>query len=263
MLDFRNAFFKAMSVNNKVNYYTEYNDVIVFGEHKDDANAFAVLKESEHVVRASDLIGMTGYNGDLVFSEANYISEGDATQRVHAEQFPTHGARYILEHRMLPDLLYEYGVQFMALLVDKETFVFDTLSNMLEQEHVDNPYSLEQFVVEPFRVEDTMVARLIFPEPEDSPLCYETYALFNPRTNEANYFALEKGEKENEYFLCGWNQKGAHINYGKTEYDFDSVMEMIIGIIEGQDNSRKPEASFDPESKSVTAYVNDDGELLQ
>lgn len=62
-----------------------------------------------------------------VLDEAKFLAAGNSIERVHSEQSPTHGARYFLEHRLLPDFLYEKGLTFMMILAREKTFLFDLL----------------------------------------------------------------------------------------------------------------------------------------
>lgn len=110
---------------------------------------------------------------------------------------PTHASRYVLEHRIIPQYLFEHGIGFMAALADKEkNFLSDILLDIMEDEGVKNPYGDTPITVETIKIEDILVARIIFPKPEEEPLCYKSYAIFDVESLKAAYYCLEMGEKD-------------------------------------------------------------------
>lgn len=150
----------------------------------------------------------------------------------------THGARYIMEHRLLPEMLYENGMGFMAAAVSKDDVINRVFLDVMKQEGVENPYGDSPISVNPFKVGTVLVACFIFPKPEDEPLCYMSFALFDTDTQKAGYFCVERGETdEDPAFLCSWTREGEHCNHGgcmkeATEELIEKILNMFIDLDE-------------------------------
>lgn len=128
-----------------------------------------------------------------------------------------HGVRYLFEHRLLPKYFFEDGAKFIGILLDNDEILYDIINDIFEKEEVENPYSKEEFTVEAARlVEDILLLKICFPEPEEEPLCYCSYMLFDEKFEKKGYFCIEKGNEAGEYlpFVCGWTPDGSHLNYG-------------------------------------------------
>lgn len=160
----------------------------------------------------------------------------------------THTSRYILEHKVIPNLLYSEGFGFMAAIVSKNNVLNKIFKDIMNEEGVENPYGDKPITVDPFKIDNILVARINFPEPEEMPLCYRSYVFFNAETENAAYYSIEKGQNDGEIFLCGWNKEGVHLNYGGCP---DDEHEEIVQIVKSffnpdDDESLKVRVAYSP-----------------
>ena len=128
-----------------------------------------------------------------------------------------HDCRYYFEHKLLPQELYQNAEQMLAFL--RENGLYAMWRNFTTNNGADPVYTEDQFQYTEQSLEDgTLLIRMIFPKPEDSPLCGRVYMLRNPETGEAGYFTVEYEDFMGEsWFLCGWTLKGNHMNYGGAD----------------------------------------------
>jgi len=153
----------------------------------------------------------------------------------------THSSRYVLEHKIIPQFLYEQGIGFMAAVVDKEKNILSNiLLEIMEEEGVENPYGNTPITVEPFKVENILVACIIFPKPEEEPLCYRSYAFFDLESQRAAYYCVEMGQEDGAPFLCGWNEAGVHLNYGGCSNEEPEVIEKMLRMFIDPEGDKTP-----------------------
>lgn len=141
----------------------------------------------------------------------------------------THSARYIMEHRLLPQFLYEEGIGFMSAIATQDNVANEIFKDVMKQEGVENPYGENPISVNTFKVENILVAGFVFPKPEDEPLCYRSYALFDIEKKKAAYYCLEKGDGEDAIpFLCAWDEEFNHWNMGNCIDDEQKILIRIF-----------------------------------
>ena len=245
MSDFMKAVATALKRNENYDYVQEYENLYIFSI-KDAPESFGGFDASLLINKADGSI--TSYleladngNGDWL---NNLISEGNLFERIDRERnvSSTHQPRYMFEHRLIPDLLYKEGLGFMASIVSEGNVLNKIFLEMLEKHEIENPYGEEAIKVEPFRIKDIIVARIIFPEPEEEPLCYESYAFFDTVNERAGYYCLEKGGTiDDEPFLCGWSEDGVHLNYNNCSFDRDELIANMLRLFLGIENENTPE----------------------
>lgn len=129
-----------------------------------------------------------------------------------------HSIRYFFEHRLLPGGFYEEKERFIGMLLQDNEVLFRILDDLFEKEGVANPYLKESFKVGAEKLdEETMVVKIVFPKPEEEPLCYCSYLFFDKGFEKTAYFCIEKGADEmpDTPFVGAWTKDGAHLNYGK------------------------------------------------
>ena len=163
----------------------------------------------------------------------NIVSQGNIYERLNCEKevSPTHQARYMLEHRLIPELLYSEGITFMRLIADEKNILNKILLETLERDGVANPYGNNAITVKPFTIKDIIIVKIIFPEPEEEPLCYEAYAFYDTMNERAGYYCLEKGGILGEQpFICGWNQDGVHMNFDNCSFDREEVFVNMLRL---------------------------------
>lgn len=96
------------------------------------------------------------------------------------------------------------------------------INDIFQNEELENPYTPEQFGIEAERLtEEVMMLKIIFPEPEDEPICYCSYLFFNRDFEKTGYLCIEKGNGEGQEkpFVCAWTADGTHLNYGRCSFE--------------------------------------------
>lgn len=132
-----------------------------------------------------------------------------------------HEIRYTLEHRMLPGWFYGEGQRLTELLTERPLFVYEVLCDILKKEGLENPYRGEDFETERICADSSVdekitVLKLTLSEPEDAPLCYRIYMIYNDGFTHVGYFTVEKGNgpvADDRHFLCSWDLQ-MHLNHG-------------------------------------------------
>lgn len=76
-----------------------------------------------------------------------------------------HGIRYTFEHRLLPQWFFEDKERFVAVLLKDKGLLFDVINEIFQKENVKNPYTPDQFDIEPARLTDELLmVKIIFPD---------------------------------------------------------------------------------------------------
>ena len=122
---------------------------------------------------------------------------------------------------------------------------------MIEEEGIDDPYPEIAITIEPFRIENILCSVIELPQPEEEPLCYEVYVLFNIDTKEGAYYCLEKGGYiDDQPFLCGWSKEGSHLNYGNCSFDRDELIGNMIKLFLNPSGEETPKlhATYTPKN---------------
>lgn len=134
----------------------------------------------------------------------------------------THEIRYMFEHKLLPHWFFEDKAQFVGTILQNKAMLYQIIDDIFQKENVENPYLTEQFDMEAAKIaEDVMMMKLIFPEPEDEPLCYCSYLFFDQAFEKLSYFCIEKGNSAGGMapFVCSWGPDGMHGNYGNCSLE--------------------------------------------
>lgn len=148
-----------------------------------------------------------------------------------------HNVRHVFEHKVLPQWFFEDKQKFIGLVFHDKSVLFRVINSIFEENDVKNPYTESDFDIDASRVtEDILMLKIIFPEPEEEPLCYCSYMFFDEKFEQASYFCIEKSDEYKNYpFVCGWTEQGVHINYGNCsseEYnDFAKCIEIHLNRI--------------------------------
>lgn len=130
---------------------------------------------------------------------------------------------YNYEHRVLPTNFYKYKSDFIALILKRKDVLYKVLSDIFDEEGVDNPYSEEDFNLEILRADETLlVVQITFPEPMAEPLCYCSYLFVDKELENLKFFCVEKGTGigGSQKYICSWSAEGEHLNYGS--YDLEA-----------------------------------------
>jgi len=136
----------------------------------------------------------------------------------------------MFEHKLLPQWFFENKDKFVGVILQDKTVLYKMINDIFQNEGMENPYISEQFDLEAEKItEEVMMLKIIFPEPEEEPICYCSYLFFDKDFEKTSYFCIEKGndfciEKGNEEgqsnpFVCEWTADGAHLNYGKCSFE--------------------------------------------
>ncbi len=133
-----------------------------------------------------------------------------------------HGIRYTFEHRALPQWFFEDKEMFIGTLLHDKNVLYRVINSMFEGEGVENPYIEDDFEVVVSKVtDDVKMLKIVFPEPEEEPLCYSSYMFFDDNFEKISYFCIEKGNTygEDYPFVCSWTKEGEHENYGNCTFE--------------------------------------------
>lgn len=152
-----------------------------------------------------------------------------------------HGVRYQFEHRMLPSLFFEQKEQFIGHTMQDKDSLFRMIDEIFNDVEIPNPYHTDDFSIEVARIsKEVLMMKIIFPEPEEEPLCYCSYLFFDEKFEKLGYYCIEKGNKESEScpFVGSWTPDGLHLSHGHCTFenynDFlkcaDIFMEQEFGL---------------------------------
>ncbi len=133
-----------------------------------------------------------------------------------------HAIRYTFEHRALPQWFFEDKEQFIGLLFHDKNVLYRVINGMFEDEGIINPYTEDDFSIAASKVtDDVKMFKIVFPEPEEEPLCYCSYMFFDDDFEKISYFCIEKGNEHGEDypFVCSWTKDGAHQNHGNCTFE--------------------------------------------
>lgn len=266
MLDFMHAAVIALQRNEKYDYYQEFENLFIFSikDAEETIGGFdaplLINRITERVTNHLELI-----DDDCGNWLDNVIVEGNIIERMDLERptSPMHGARYALEHRIIPQYLYEDGLSFMSVIVSKENPLSKVLIDLLREDGIENPYGETPVSVEPFQLENILIARIVFPEPEEEPLCYESYAFFDTENKRAAYYCLEKGGAvDDRPFLCGWSEAGNHLNFNNCSFDRKELIANMLRLFLDPAGEKTPAltASYSPKNGKVDSYLEDDSD---
>lgn len=177
-----------------------------------------------------------------------------------------HGIRYIFEHKMLPQWFFEDTTKFVGVLLNSKDVLYNIINDIFEKENVENPYSEDDFKVEAAKLTDNVLfVKISFPKPEEEPLCYCSYLLFDEKFEKKRYFCIERGNELGEElpFVCGWTPDGTHVNYGHCglgeEDGLIRCMQLYANDLYGN-NQSLPEADS---SIKLAAEELEDGTMLE
>ena len=256
-MDFMTIVVKALEQNENYDYYQEFEKCFVFScseEHDlTDEKVLPTLvdKSSGQIISYAERKSPE-YSGWL----DSLVAEGFIADRLYEDcpTSPTHHSRYMFEHKVIPDLFYQNGLGFIAAIVEKNNILNKVFLEILSDNEIENIYGDEPIKVNLFKIENILVAKIVFPKPEEEPLCYEAYALFDTENDRAGYYCLEAGEDvDREHFLCGWTREGVHTNYGKCSSNQEELILNILKLFVGYKGDDKPtlEATYDPRDGKV------------
>ena len=122
---------------------------------------------------------------------------------------------------------YDSPKEFVGVLSEKDTALFEILSELLSRGGVENTFRAGEFKTEPVEVsDDAMALRIKYPKPADAPLCFGAICFFNKDFDKLAFYTVEKGEDLEGGFpvLCSWDKDGSHSNYGKVSPDPDEQL---------------------------------------
>ena len=146
---------------------------------------------------------------------------------------------YLLQHKMLPELLYLKKEEFLFSLLRNAGGMLVFFWNSLVAEHpapAKCPFSAEEIkACKKDLIADgrrAVIVAVVFPEPDVPPMCRCVYFCCD-ETGRAAYFTSEKSF-DSSYALCGWDENEAHINYGKYIDTFEEELAEVESIFCGR-----------------------------
>lgn len=144
-------------------------------------------------------------------------------------------ARYILEHKILPEIFYDEGPRLLRkFMLDGGKVMSDYYGRIVSATpSYDCPYSDTDFHVV-FRTyirdaETCMILRVGMPEPERPLLCRAIYLCYGTRGG-YDLYATRELAADGSHFLCAWSEDGYHINFGDSVDDPNEEMDAVADL---------------------------------
>ena len=141
---------------------------------------------------------------------------------------------YQFEHNFLPKWSYGAPDFFNDLINhgEKET-LYRAAKNTYDKNGIEFPFKEEDFSGFHVRLDvDTVCVLLRFPQPQEVPLCFCSFIFMDAKTNQIQYYTLEKGAdpitNREMRFLCGWSKEGEHKQYGSYYVDEKSYGDIFL-----------------------------------
>ena len=118
--------------------------------------------------------------------------------------------RYFFEHKMLPRYFYEKPE---ALLDGVRNVGIYPLWEAVSKENGTDPfYPKQDYSTHYYKAEDgTQIVQVEMPQPDEEPLCYRIYFVYNPDKDIAAYYTAECSSLAPDIcFICNWSREGEH-----------------------------------------------------
>ena len=134
---------------------------------------------------------------------------------------------YFFEHELLPSLFFTRTEKFVNRIANGKNALFMLMSTQCTEEGAENVYGPGDFDATPVKIAEDKLALIIrFPEPIGEPLCYYAVLLFDPTFKKKAYYCVEMADPfgESDPFLCGWDENGRHLNFGKCKNDMNDIL---------------------------------------
>ena len=151
--------------------------------------------------------------------------------------------RYEVEHQLLPNVLFDNPKEIISMLsLEKEKFICLLYDIVSKSGKIPNPYKKENFAVRLYKLERPwLMAKIVMPEPDSSPLCGSVIIVFEETFKKVYYFTIEKEVKlskndEDRWALCGWTKHHEHLNFGEISGGESEEIKAIRELI-AQDNT--------------------------
>jgi len=144
-------------------------------------------------------------------------------------------ARYFVEHKGLPQAFYTDGTRLLKLLILDKGNALRNYYEKLEMVNPDYvcPYEASDFVVDYRKYirgnDSCLVIRVELPAPEGVRLCRAIYFVMGDYGSEELYFTSELNA-EGTFFLCAWDEDGAHYNFSDAPDDDSDEMDKTASL---------------------------------
>lgn len=143
--------------------------------------------------------------------------------------------RYFLEHKVLPVAFYGDGIHLRDSLLHSSTNTMYQFYEHAEETEYEYqcPYNESDFdvAIRTYIRGDnaSIIIRVGMPEPEYPLLCRAVYLCYGADDSNAFYVTSELNENGG-YYICGWSNRGIHINFGETATDPSDEMDLAAEI---------------------------------
>lgn len=148
---------------------------------------------------------------------------------------PEFSVRYFLEHKVLPVAFYGDGTHLRESFLhgaENTMYQFYQHAEETEAEYI-CPYKESDFAVAVrsyLRDRDScVVLRIGLPEPDTALLCRAIYLCYGADDDSAFYVTSELAEN-GDYYICGWSNRGKHINFGNAPDNPSDEMDLAAQI---------------------------------
>ncbi len=134
-----------------------------------------------------------------------------------------------VEFGILPKRLFTEKEAFVDKLCEEKEALINEIFAAAYKEPKLYPFSEDDYSVMALNIaEDLTLVRIDFPEKGIvTPLCYRVYITFDPTTQKAGYFTIEKTEEKGVRLLGGFGEDGKHISYGNAPVEGAELQEIM------------------------------------
>lgn len=145
------------------------------------------------------------------FSKIPANPQNKQVKKVTREEFVIL-ARNSVEKNQIPRMLFEQKAEFVRRLEEEREEFLRELYAKPYGDKVPSPYTAEDFSVMPLNInEETTAVCIELPAKNVIPhIATSAYVVWNPRTEEAYYYMIEKGQAGESDVLCNVTPEGKH-----------------------------------------------------
>ncbi len=134
-----------------------------------------------------------------------------------------------VEFGILPKRLFLEKDAFVNQLCEEKEVLINAIFGSMYKEKKAYPYTEEDYSVMALEIgPDLTLIRIDFPEDGIvPPLCYRVYLTYDPITQKAGYYTIEKMAEAGKRLLGGFGEDGKHISYGEAPVEGAEIDRII------------------------------------
>ena len=145
-------------------------------------------------------------------------------------------AKKQVEFGILPKRLFAEKDAFVNQLCEQKEALINAIFSSMYKDGKDYPYTEEDYSVMALEIgPDLTLIRVDFPEDGIVvPLCYRVYFTYDPISQKAGYYTIEKMAEAGKRLLGGFGADGKHISYGEAPVE-GAEIDRIITLARGME----------------------------